>query len=237
MKIAICDDIKEYRLSLKAYVKDYFIRKHIECEILEFSDGISLIDSNDVFDIVFLDIELGDVNGIDVAKTILKKNRNSIILIVTSYNQYLDAAMDIKVIRYINKPISQEKIFAALDRAIAELNEHYISVHLKNNQITRIKASDIVYVEARLKKVTVHTISNEYITRDSLKSIAQTLNASCFAVPHNSYIVNLNFIKDFKRDEIVLNIQNDSVRISVASRKQSVFKRRFLDFIGEGQNE
>ena len=237
MKIAVCDDIKEYRLSLKAYINDYFARKHMNYELFEFSTGNSLIDSNNSFDVVFLDIELGDSNGIDVAKAIQGKSRNTIILIVTSYNQYLDAAMDIKVIRYINKPISQEKIFAALDRAIAELNEKYISVHLKNNQITRIKVSDVVYVEAKLKKVTICTINNEYITRDSLKSLSYHLNASCFAVPHNSYIVNLNYIKDFKRDEITLNTQYGPIKISVASRKQSLFRRRFLDFIGEGINE
>ena len=236
MKIAICDDIKEYRLSIRTYTEAYFNDNYIPYEIVEFENGAELLNSSLVFDIVFLDIELGDLNGIDVAKH-LRKNKNTIILVTTSYIQYLDAAMDLHVLRFINKPITQQKIFSALSRAQSEINEKIIFLNLKSNSIIKLSISEIVYIEARIKKVNVFTCNNIYTVKDSLKTLKTELTASYFAVPHNSYIVNMNYINSFKRDEITLTEPYNNVKISIATRKQPEFKRKFLDYIGEGDNE
>lgn len=236
MRIAICDDVKEYRLLLKAYISDYFERKTLPVELFEYDNGIDIINASKSFDILFLDIELGDITGIEIAEIILKKNRNTIIIIVTSYNQYLDAAMDLHVIRYISKPIIQDKIFSALDRALLELENSTISVHLKDNRIIRIRLADIVCVEAKLKKVHLFTVSEEYVVRDSLKALKSQIHSTAFSTPHNSYLVNFNYVSEFKRNEIRLKEPYENVRISIASRKQAEFKRKFLDYIGEGKN-
>lgn len=92
MKIAICDDLTECRLSVKCFVKEYFKLHHIECSIDEFKTGTDLISVDENYDILFLDIELGDLNGIDVAKEIRRKHNNTVILVITAYHQYLDDA-------------------------------------------------------------------------------------------------------------------------------------------------
>ena len=233
MNISICDDIIEYRLSIKSYANEYFKINHINCRINMFDSGLKLLNSNINHDIVFLDIELGDSNGIDIAKQIQQKNKNTIILIVTSYHQYLDAAMDLKVTRYIDKPVTQNRIYAALDKALSEINENIITLHMKDRRVIRVKQSDIVYVEAKLKKVTVYTVDKEYVIKESLKELHDILTAAYFAVPHSSYIVNLNYVRDFKRDEFSLDKPYENEKIYVATRKQAEFKRKFLDFIGE----
>lgn len=233
LNIAICDDIVEYRLSIKCYVSEYLKIHHLDCCIDEFKNGTDLLNSNTKYDILFLDIELGDSNGIDIAKEIQKKNRNTVILIVTSYHQYLDDAMDINVTRYIDKPIEQNRIFSALDKALSVLNESVITIHLKENQIARINFSDIIYAEAKFKGVFIYTQNQNYRIKETMKELRSILTASCFAIPHNSYIVNLNYVRDYKREEIALTEPYSSIKISVATRKQADFKRRFLDFIGE----
>jgi two-component system LytT family response regulator len=155
MNIAICDDIEEYRNSINNYTNEYLSIHHIESTVDVFENGKLLLNSSTNYDILFLDIELGDTNGIDVAKEILKRNPNTIILIVTSYHQYLDDAMDINVTRYIDKPITKDRIFSSLDKSMSVINENIITLHMKDNKIVRIKLSDIVYVEAKLKRVTV----------------------------------------------------------------------------------
>lgn len=233
MKIAICDDVVEYRLSLKCYVNEYFKQHNLTFELYEFSSGKELLNTNQKFDIVFLDIELGDSNGIDVAMKLQKLNRNTIILIVTSYRQYLDDAMDINVTRYIDKPITQKRIFSALDKSMSILNEEMLLFHLKDNNVIRIKASEIIYVEAKFKGVYIYTKQNEYRIKETIKVLRDKLNMSCFAVPHNSFIVNLNYVKSYKREELSLLEPYSFIKISIATRKQPIFKRRFLDFIGE----
>lgn len=233
MKIAICDDEKEYRKIIADYVNAYYNDKCIDFECFEFDSGEALISSNQSFDILFLDIELGDSNGIEIAKEIQKKYSNTIILIVTSYRQYLDDAMDINVTRYIDKPITQNRIFSALDKALSVINESIITFTTKDNQIARLRCSDIVYIEAKFKGVFIYTKNACYRIKEPIKQLRSMLTATCFAVPHNSYIVNLNYISDFKHDEITLSDPYYDIKISIATRKQAEFKRHFLDFVGE----
>lgn len=233
MKIAICDDVFEYRKSIRAYAENYAIQNNLNCKFYEYEDGDSLDSSNINFDIVFLDIELGDSNGIDIAKHIQRKNKNAIILIVTSYIQYLDDAMDINVLRYISKPVTQQKIDSALNKAISKINEEVITLHLKGNEITKIKKSNVVYAEAKIGKVLLYTETECYSLKNTIKELRQMLNASYFATPHNSYIVNLNCISNFKREEITVRCGKINQKISVSTRNQPDFKRKFLNFIGE----
>lgn len=233
MRIAICDDLTEYRLSLKCYAEEYFKLHHIESNLDEFKAGADLLNSDTNYDILFLDIELGDTNGIAVAKEIQQKHKNTVILIVTAYHQYLDDAMDIQVTRYIDKPVTQNRIFLALDKAMSVISENVITLHIKDSKVIRLKVSDIIYVEAKLKGVFVYTKYGSYRVKETMKQINTLLTASFFAVPHNSYFVNMNYIRNFQRNEILLADPYESVRISVATRKQAEFKRRFLDFIGE----
>lgn len=235
IKIAICDDVAEYRLSIKAYVNEYLkIHHNTDALIYEFNDGKSLLNFKEGLNILFLDIELGDANGIEIAKIIQKRNPDTVILIVTSYHQYLDDAMDIDVARYIDKPVTQSRIYSAMDKALSVINETVITIHLKDNRIIRLKQSVVVYAEAKLKGVYVYCRdSKSYRIRENMKQLRAMLNASCFATPHNSYIVNLNYVRDFSREEIFLSEPYFYQGILVATRKQPEFKRKFLDFIGE----
>lgn len=233
MRIAICDDLMECRQSVDCYTREYFKLHHMECDIDEFKSGNDLLKSDETYDILFLDIELGDLNGITVAKKIQQKHKNTIVLIVTAYHQYLDDAMDIRVTRYIDKPATQNRVFSALDKALSVINESIITLHTKEGQIVRLKNSDIIYAEAKLKGVFVYTKNDVFRIKGTLKQLKFRITASCFAVPHNSYLVNMNYIKNFQRSEITLAEPYLNTRISVATRKQAEFKRRFLDFIGE----
>lgn len=233
MRIAICDDLKEYRRSIKCYAEEYFKLHHIETDFDEFETGADLLNSDTIYDILFLDIELGDSNGISVAKEIQKKNKNTVILVVTAYHQYLDDAMDIHVTRYIDKPVTQKRIFSSLDKAMSVINEDLITLHIRNNHVVRLKLSDIVYLEAKYKGVSVYATDGVYSIKEPIRQLNAMLNASCFAVPHSSYLVNMNYIRIFQRSEILLAEPYENTRISVATRKQAKFKRRFLDFIGE----
>lgn len=218
---------------MKCFVNEYFKLHHINCSIDEFKTGTDLVSVDENYDILFLDIELGALNGIDVAKEIRKKHNNTVILVVTAYHQYLDDAMDIQVTRYIDKPATQKHVFSALDKALSVIKESVITLHIKDSQVIRLKISDIIYAEAKLKGVFVYTKDTEYRIKEPMKQLRTLLTASCFAVPHSSYIVNMNYIRDFQRNEITLAEPYEDTRISIATRKQSEFKRRFFDFIGE----
>ena len=207
--------------------------RKIAVEISEFASGKDFLDSNTDFDIVFLDIELGDLNGIQIAEE-LRGKKDSIIIIITSYIEYLDDAMDLNVIRFLYKPIEARKVFSAIERALDEINTKIVTFVTKDNKYVRIKISDIVYVEAKMRVSNVCTKKQMYIVKEGINRIKDKLNFSDFYVPHNSYIVNMNFIKSFSREEIIVATEQFNVKIQVSSRKQAEFKRHFLAFIKEG---
>lgn len=235
MKIAVCDDILSHRNAIVPHIEAFFKKKLIPLELKEYSCGEEILGSGEKFDIVFLDIELGDINGIEVAKTLKKKNPNCVIIVVTSYTDYLDAAMDLHVVRFLKKPVEQKRIYASLEKAMQEIDENLIMLSTKENQIVRVRSRDIIYVEANLKAVILHTVEKTYIVRESLKKIKAMLTASYFAVPHNSFIVNMNYVSDFRHEEITVQLPEGKTKLQISGRKQAEFKHRFLEFIGEDE--
>lgn len=77
------------------------------------------------------------------------------------------------------------------------------------------------------------TTSNLYYLKNNISDLKNKLNASFFACPHNSFIINMNFIKSFNRNQIILKAKDKDVSVSVATRKQTEFKKKYISFIGE----
>lgn len=231
MRIAICDDIAEYRLSIRCCAEEYFKLHQIECSFDVFQTGADLLNSDTSYDILFLDIELGDANGIAVAKEIQQKHKKTVIFIVTAYQKYLDDAMDLNVFRYIDKPIKAQRIYNGLEKAIDTINNSEITFKTREDGIVTLWKNDIVFVEIARKKVYVNTSEKQYITRGPMDYFKNNLTAAYFAVPHSSYVVNFNYVKNFQRDKMVLKTGHT---ISIAPKKQTEIKKKFMRFIGDG---
>lgn len=226
MRIAICDDQQEYRNLITKYIKFYFKEHLIELECFEFAGGEELLLSDKKFDMVFLDIEMNELNGIQTAKELNKRNKYTIIFIVTAYQKYLDDAMDLNVFRYIDKPIKANRLYNGLDKAIDLINNNEITFKSRNDGIITIHKNDIIYVEVNRKTVHVNTVEKQYIAREKMDFFKNNLTASYFAIPHISYVINFNFVKKFQRDKIQL--KNGQI-ISIAPKKQAGIKKKFCN--------
>lgn len=231
MRIAICDNQQEYRKLILQYVKFYFQEHLIDLEAYEFGSGEELLSSDKTFDIVFLDIEMNELNGIQTTKELNIRNKNTIIFIVTAYQKYLDDAMDLNVFRYIDKPIQAKRLYNGLDKAIDLINNNEITFKTRNDGIVTIHKNDIIYVEVKRKIVYVNTIEKQYIAREKMDFFKENLTASYFAIPHVSYVINFNFVKKFQRDRVQL--KNGQI-VSIAPKKQTEIKKKFMQFMGEG---
>ena len=223
MRICICDDILEYRTAIKCFVENYCIKNRIECKIDEFASSKELLAANVIeeYNIYFIDIELGDSNGIELIKVLMKNNYNSVFIVVTAYNQYLDDAMDLQVLRYIDKPIKQERINSALDRAIDKINNSMVTIRAKGGEQLFIKKQDIIYAEAKFKITYIFTTKGTIESPLPLKYYKKVLNAPDFIIPHNSFIVNINYIVSFKRSRILISNNNDDfIWIPISAPKQ-----------------
>ena len=230
MRVYVCDDIEEYRNSIKSYVSQYFIEKKMNCKLFEYNSPVELLGSGEVANnsIFFIDIEYPNMqeNGIELIRKLKKICPSSFYVVVTAYNQYLDDAMDLNVLRYVEKPIEQKRIYSALDKAICELNNSIIEIKSINGEYYYLNKSDIIYAEAKYKKSFVTTTNGVIEIPVAFKSIKDLLNSSNFIVPHNSYVVNKQFIVYYKRSLLKVIVNNKEITIPVSATKQSEIKKK-----------
>ena len=123
LRVAICDDDEQFRIELKKLVNKYFKNKDLELpDISEFSSGEALIDRDEEFDIILMDVEMGKLSGLYTIKRIKPRNRYAIYMVISSFDEYLDEAMGIKVFRYMTKPLNEQRFFRNMRDALKALS-------------------------------------------------------------------------------------------------------------------
>ena len=228
MKILICDDEQMYVDDIRNHIELYASEKRLSFDIDSYTDAKSLLDNNPYYDIAFLDVEIGNIKGTEVAKRLKKVNKYIVIFIITSYNKYLDEAMDLNVLRFIVKPIDVKRLYNGMDKAISLIDNSVVELFLKNGT-TQIKLpiNDIMFIEVEGKKTKVQTKNAVYYSMDRLKVWKKRLTPSFFFQIHSSFIINMKYISQYDRDEVVID---NVYKIPIAYRKQTEFKNYFADY-------
>ena len=169
-------------------------------ELHLFSSGEELVLSNLIFDIAFIDIEMTGMNGLVCAKHVQQRNENAIILIVTTYHQYLDDAMEISVYRYLSKPIEKERFINSLTAATNKYFQIAQPVVFKGEDgVIKVSSADILYLYIDNRNVTLCTRQGEIETRKNMEWWKKNLNPQLFSQVHKSYIVNLRYVVDLSK--------------------------------------
>lgn len=227
MKIAICDDEIKYVNDAERHLKQYFSEHGLTLNLYKYSNGTDLLNSNKNFDIVFLDIEMPDINGIELGKKLQSSNPDLVLIYITAYNHYLDDALDLGITRFFDKPIDSKRFYKGLDKAIEKLDKTEIQIHLKdsNNGIATVRMNDIIMVEIENRKTKITTKDTVYHSKSNIKSWRERLNKSYFESPHNSYIVNTNYITYFCKEYIILD---EKYNVPISYPRRVEFKKKFM---------
>ncbi|MDE7431382.1 MAG: response regulator, partial [Lachnospiraceae bacterium] len=160
LRIGICDDEEYFLETISEITAQYYIGKQVEYEICTYFDGIELINSHKKFDLLFLDIEMKVLNGIETAKKIRETDMNVPIIFITGYSQYWRRAYSVHAFHYIEKPIRAEQIVQVLEDFWSMLqNEDEDKILLiTDDGMVSLKYSEIYYFYIEKKKrVSVHT--------------------------------------------------------------------------------
>lgn len=188
--------------------------------------AMSLINDNNI-DIIFLDINMPKINGIEFLKT---SKLNAKIIMTTAYADHAVKAFDLEVLDYLVKPIAFDRFLKACNRAkeIAKSIEPRSVIQNKadhffikcNNQIEKIFYSDLVYAEAMLNYVMLHTNSKKMMVYVTIKSLEEQLPSDTFIKVHKSFIVNISKIKSIEGN--ILDIGNEKITISQNLREKVI---------------
>ena len=225
----ICDDDNKCGDIILEYLLEYCEEKSITCFYDSFDNGQQALESTQTYNIAFLDIEIGDDSGIEIAKRLKENNKNIIIFFITEYEKYIDDAMDLFALRFIKKPLDYQRFCIGLDKAVELINDETIELFLKDaNTVQKIKSKDIIYVETDDHKVKIVTTIGVFYSPNLIDYWEKKLTHISFYRVHKSYILNLDYIDQYKRNEVKLTTGEI---IGVSYRKQSAFINYFFNYL------
>lgn len=223
MRIAICDDEEIFNKKTVELINS-MLAKPTECEITTYLSGEKLLDkyNSEHFDIIFLDIEMDGMNGIDTAREIRKIDENVIIVFLTSYQEFAIDGYEVNAYRYLikNQPVYvYEKQFKSIFDEYSQ--KHKCFLINTRNDILCIHLNDICFFEVLNKKITVHTTEKSYEYVGKLSEIEEQLqNDDSFIRTHKSYIVNVAQIDTIRNYDIIM--KNSEQALMSRSLKKSV---------------
>lgn len=224
LKCIIIDDEPVARKVLQEFVEDINYLELIG-QAENPLKAISLLDENDI-DIIFLDINMPKINGIDFLKS---SNTHAAIIMTTAYAEYAVEAYGLDVLDYLVKPIAFDRFLKACNKAkevrelksLLQVNADKINDHFFikcDNQIEKVFYNDLVYAEAMLNYVMLYTPSGKMMVYITIKSLEEQLPSDLFIKIHKSFIVNRSKIKSIEGN--ILHIGNEKIAISQNLREK-----------------
>ena len=160
-----------------------------------------------VWDVLLLDIEMGNMDGVSLAKNIRQENELIQIVFITGFPDFIAEGYEVSALHYLMKPVVKEKLFSVLDKAVANLrkSEKQLAISF-DRQTELVPLNKITYIEAQKQYVIVHTNDKEYRMKSSLENIEKELKEldECFFKCQRSFIVNLRQVLRIGGDIVVL---------------------------------
>lgn len=214
-RFAICDDEQNQIEYITSIVASWSAHEGHGCEIRTFASAEAFLfeyEEDKAYDILLLDVEMKNMNGIELAKRIRKDNNRAEIIFITSHFEFVGEGYEVDALHYLIKPISVEKLTQVLTKAAEKLSVEPPSVVIScEGETVKLYESDILYVESFLHYIVIHTKDNEYKIKENI-SVFENKVSDVFYRIHRSYLVSLKYITRISRTSV--NIGNTELPLS-----------------------
>ena len=183
----------------------------------------------DKADIYFLDIEFGEVYGMDVAKIITRMNRNAGIVYITNYEEYAIKAFVCRPLGFIRKKHDTEDIKVTMDKIISYMNDKNVLYTFKNNRNTLVlNLSTVLYIEMSNHDMNIYMTDDCRVVRDKISRVEKELAAKGFVKINRSSLVNMEHIVNIKDDEVIID---NGTKLYITGNKQEMIIRDWQAYI------
>ena len=235
-KFAVCDDRNEICSQVENYVLNVCSRLGVECEFEVYYSGESLcrsIENGEIYDLVFLDIELSAINGVQVGTKIREEYNNVVLQIVYISNEkkYAMELFKIHPLDFLVKPLGESKIQGVINKflKIANYWSDVFTYEIGRDSF-KVSIKDIKYFESSNRKIIMHLKDRKEEFYGSLESIfrERIKKYENFMYIHKSFIVNYDYVYLFEYDRLFLHDQTE-LPISQSKRKEIRTLKKFLD--------
>lgn len=232
ISIAICDDEERWRKDIIELCNRYSEENSYKFTYREYDSGRALLEDEDNdCEILFLDVELKDMTGLEI-KHELQKNRNDIqIMFVTSHNEVIQEAFGRNVYGFETKPIEQKSFFRKIGLMIDYLIDERKTIMVnRNGKISLIYLNDVVYIQADSKFCKIYTVkSAEPVFSDkSISFWKDYLEVNGFEMSMRSILVNLAYVEKIGQNEVIMK---EGKRLELSRRMKKQFCTTFKDYV------
>lgn len=242
MKIGICDDEKEIRDCLAQRIR--LLEPPVEVtELSLYASGEELLQEEALPDILFLDIQMSGMNGMDVARRLRAKNRRMILIFVTGLEEYVFQAFDVGAFHYLVKPFLEEKFQAVLRAAMEQYEEQKNTgmgvgdirdkkeeerclVVKRGGTRYRICLSELIYAEVFNRKIVLHMEEGDIEYYGRMAELERQAGED-FYRPHRAYLVHLKYVLQYD----AANIYMERGKAILAKQKYADFVKKYMDYI------
>lgn len=233
MNIAICEDEKNQLDQISSYVEEWAKENNVKANIDCFSNGDSFLfnmENSINYDIIFLDINMGKVSGIDVSNIIREKDKDVSIVFITGTTKYALYGYNVNAMQYLLKPLNKERLFECLN----EVYENNLSLDKNNfiliessSKVFKLDSLSIIYCAMFYPDVHIYTTNTKLIIKMKFADLENLLSDKNFIKPHRSYLVNLRYIYMIDNNYIILD--NDD-KIPISRLKIKEINRKFVEY-------
>ncbi len=229
--IAIIDDNRQERQALEEYVEHYLNEKNTAFLIHRYDCGVEFIRSRTVYDIVFMELQLSDMDGLDAARFLRIVNKNAKLVFVTHMAHLAIRGYEVSAVDFVVKPAEQSTIDRVMDKVLEDMEKRrgeYITLKTQNGVIALLTSS-IYYVEVYDHDLVYHTDQGDHRVRGQLGKVREKLNDPAFVQCSRSYLVNMHHVQSVHSDYLMVN--GDKIQIAKSHHKE--IKERFLHYMDE----
>lgn len=233
MRIIICDDDNTIPQTLIPSIKKTFVPLYTGLEIFYFESGNSLINwckkNNYDMDVLIIDVEMPEIDGLETVSLIRKVNKECIILFISVYREFVFKAMDYEIFQYLVKPVSIEIFEIKLNLIIKKYQEkHFLhTIYCQGSHIS-LKIDNIYYIESSGRNAKYYTSNGIYIVSGKMSEIEKILFPYNFLRTHKSFLINMSKVIRYKSYTFFLVGGGEA---DISYRNRSIIIRKYEEYL------
>ena len=231
IRIAIVEDEPTERDRIKVYLEEIAQEDQSQFDIEQYSSGMAFVMSGmKDYDLVLMDIDMPNLNGIETAKALRKVDQSATLIFVTNMAQYAISGYEVNAVDFILKPVNRYSFAIKIKRAIsrtAKKNDNAIQIKM-DGSIFLVHMYQIMYLEVDGHYVIFHTTQGDYKEYTTLKLAQKRINSSHFVQCNQSFLINMKYIESVSRESVTVG----GTVIYISRKMKTEFMNAVLDFLG-----